>query len=236
MKKCSKCKIIKQDYEFSKSKGKLYSCCKECKKIQRKKYREENPDAVKKYNDSRKDYIKEYYQENRLYKIEYQKKYYQDNKEKIAPKFKDYYEKNSDKIKSYARSYQRENKDKRNKTRNERRKIDLIYNITYITSNLIRGCLNRYEFNKNSRTKEILGCSIEEFKIYLESKFEPWMTWENRGLYNGELNYGWDIDHIIPISMASNQEEAIKLNHFTNLQPLCSKINREIKKNKILIS
>jgi hypothetical protein len=78
------------------------------------------------------------------------------------------------------------------------------------------------------------GCSYEEFKIYLESKFEQWMTWENRGLYNGELNYGWDIDHIIPVSMANIEEELIKLNHYTNLQPLCSKVNRDIKKDKII--
>ena len=44
--------------------------------------------------------------------------------------------------------------------------------------------------------------------------------WENYGLYNGELNYGWDIDHIIPISTAKTEEEIIKLNHYTNLQPL----------------
>lgn len=35
------------------------------------------------------------------------------------------------------------------------------------------------------------------------------MTWENRGLYNGELNYGWDIDHIVPISSASIEEEIL---------------------------
>lgn len=39
------------------------------------------------------------------------------------------------------------------------------------------------------------------------------MTWENRGLYNGELNYGWDIDHIIPLSSVNSEEEIIKLNH-----------------------
>ena len=63
--------------------------------------------------------------------------------------------------------------------------------------------------------------------------FEPWMNWENKGLYNGKLNYGWDIDHKIPVSSATTEEELVKLNHYTNLQPLCSKINRDIKKNKI---
>ena len=58
------------------------------------------------------------------------------------------------------------------------------------------------------------------------------MNWENKGLYNGDLNYGWDIDHIIPISSAFTEVEILKLNHYTNLQPLCSKINRDIKKNK----
>lgn len=78
-----------------------------------------------------------------------------------------------------------------------------------------------------------MGCSFEEFKSYLESKFEDWMTFENYGLYNGELNYGWDIDHIIPISIAKTEDEVLKLNHYTNLQPLCSKINRDIKKDNI---
>jgi hypothetical protein len=25
------------------------------------------------------------------------------------------------------------------------------------------------------------------------------MNWGNYGKYNGEINYGWDIDHIIPL-------------------------------------
>lgn len=58
------------------------------------------------------------------------------------------------------------------------------------------------------------------------------MTWENRGLYNGELNYGWDIDHIIPLSSGKTEEEILRLSNFINLQPLCSKINRDIKKGK----
>ena len=59
------------------------------------------------------------------------------------------------------------------------------------------------------------------------------MSWENKGLYNGELNYGWDIDHIIPLDTAKTEEDVIRLNHYSNLQPLCSKINRDIKKNNL---
>jgi len=52
---------------------------------------------------------------------------------------------------------------------------------------------------------------------------------ENRGLYNGEFNYVWDIDHIIPLSSAETEDDVIRLNHYSNLQPLCSKVNRDIK-------
>jgi hypothetical protein len=57
------------------------------------------------------------------------------------------------------------------------------------------------------------------------------MNWNNRGLYNGTENYGWDLDHIIPLSSAKTEGEVIKLNHYTNIQPLCSYVNRDIKKN-----
>ena len=63
---------------------------------------------------------------------------------------------------------------------------------------------------------------------------DPFFLLKNRGLYNGELNYGWDIDHIIPISSAITEEDIIRLNHYTNLQPLCAYINRVIKKDLIV--
>lgn len=59
------------------------------------------------------------------------------------------------------------------------------------------------------------------------------MSWDNYGLYNGEEGYGWDIDHIIPLSTAISEEDVKRLNYYTNLQPLCSYINRVIKRDKL---
>ena len=80
---------------------------------------------------------------------------------------------------------------------------------------------------------KLLGCSIDEFKKYSESLFKEGMNWENYGKYNGSDNYGWDIDHVIPISSALNEDDFLRLNHYTNLQPLCSRINRNLKRNLI---
>jgi hypothetical protein len=60
------------------------------------------------------------------------------------------------------------------------------------------------------------------------------MSWDNHGLYNGELNYGWDIDHIVPTSSALTESDIVRLNYYTNLKPLCSKINRDIKKDNLI--
>ena len=60
------------------------------------------------------------------------------------------------------------------------------------------------------------------------------MNWSNHGKYkNGTFNFGWDLDHIIPICSAITEEDVIRLNHYTNFQPLCSHINRDIKREKL---
>ena len=116
----------------------------------------------------------------------------------------------------------------------------MLYEITACqTCNKIMIKNNPINFNhngakKNSKTAQILGCSFEEFRQHIESKFELWMNWNNRGKYNGNPNYGWDLDHIIPTSTAITEKDVIKLNHYTNYQPLCSFINRDVKKNNII--
>lgn len=60
------------------------------------------------------------------------------------------------------------------------------------------------------------------------------MNWDNYGLYNGEPKYGWDIDYKIPTSSAITEEDVIKLNHYSNLQPLCSYVNRVVKRDNVV--
>jgi len=66
-----------------------------------------------------------------------------------------------------------------------------------------------------------LGCSIAEFKSYIESKFEPGMTWDNW------TTHGWHLDHILPLCSfdLTDPEEAKKACHYTNMRPLWAKEN-----------
>jgi hypothetical protein len=82
---------------------------------------------------------------------------------------------------------------------------------------------------KSGSAVEDLGCSIEELKIYLESKFSPDMTWSSYG------HKGWHIDHIVPLSSfdLNNPEELRVACHYKNLQPLWAKDNL-VKSNKII--
>jgi len=213
-------------------------------------YREKNKDSIKEYNkeykkknkDSKKKSDKKYYEKNKKKLIEksknqnkkeIRKKWKDENKEKIKQYNKEYKLKNRDSIKESGKEYRKNNKEVINEKRRIRMKSDNLYRLSTNIRNSIKSSINRMGYTKNSKTFALLGCSFEEFKIHLESKFESWMCWENYGKYNGELNYGWDIDHIIPISSATTVICMNILNHYTNLQPLCSYINRNIKKDTI---
>jgi len=190
---------------------------------------------------------KEYYQKNKeKLKLkakangvnENSLKYYHANKETLAEKKKIYYKKNKAMFKEYGKKYREENKElikeKKIKRQFNRRKEDFIYKLRCNVSTLIRISFKNKSFKKKNKSQEILGCSYEEFKLHLESMFEPWMNWGNHGNPKDgvlEPNKTWDIDHIIPLSSAKTEDDIIKLNHYTNLRPLCSYNNRFIKKN-----
>ncbi len=189
----------------------------------------------KRYLDNKEKILtsrKEYYLDNRDTLIENSKDYYNNNKEKVLTYKKEYRKLNISKIKKYRLSH----KVYLNKYYSDRYRNDNLYRLGCSVRSLIRISFDRTGYCKKTKTENILGCTIEEFKLYLESKFEPWMNWNNYGNWNGEpneLNVAWDIDHIIPVSTAKNEEDIIKLNHYSNLCPLCSYTNRHIKRNKI---
>jgi hypothetical protein len=88
-------------------------------------------------------------------------------------------------------------------------------------------------YTKNTKTEVILCASFSEMRDKIEVQFSNWMNWGNYGKYNGNINYGFDLDHIIPISYAKTEDEIYLLNHWSNFQPLCSKVNRDTKKAKV---
>ena len=230
------CKICNLEKEFNcfnikkNNKDGLNTKCKLCEKEYNKNYYKSNTEYFKKHN-------KKWNDDNRLIKNEKAKSYYIENKELCSEKSKIYRDNNRDKLNSNKRNWENnrpvsEKRIYRNYYNKLKKDTDPLYKLKCNTRSYLSMVLRKFGFEKNNKSIEIIGISFEEFKLYLESKFEDWMNWDNRGLYNGELNYGWDIDHIIPISSAKTEDDIIKLNHYSNLQPLCSKINRDIKKDK----
>lgn len=195
---------------------------KEKRKLYLIEYNKNNKDIIKDKRDENKEKNKEYKEKNKDKIKETKAKYRKENKVKLSEDFKKYYEKNKETLIKKKVDYI-----------NNKLKTDSFFKFKFYIRASILKSFTENGYTKKSKTHEILGCSFEEFKAYLESKFEPWMTWENKGLYNGNLNYGWDIDHIVPLSSATTEDDVIRLNHYTNLQPLCSYYNRYIKRDNI---
>ena len=90
-------------------------------------------------------------------------------------------------------------------------------------SSCLRSRLNRALKNNSKRGSAVrdLGCTIEELKKHLESKFKPGMSWDNW------TRNGWHIDHVKPLSKfdLNDREQLKKACHYSNLQPLWAKDN-----------
>ena len=92
-----------------------------------------------------------------------------------------------------------------------RLKTDSLFKLLYTLRKRTRQVFKNKKFIKPS-TRLLIGEDLSFVKNYLENQFTEGMSWENHGK--------WHIDHIIPLSSASNESELIKLCHYTNLQPL----------------
>lgn len=146
------------------------------------------------------------YKRHKIEKLIYSKGYYEKNKDKIMErqaKYKKVYRKeNKEKVRGFERVY-------RNKRYNENINVRLIRNCYSRINRVLKGIA------KSSRTLDLIGCSIEELWVHLETQFQPGMTRKNHGPE-------WHIDHIIPCIRFdfTYPEQQKKCFHYSNLQPL----------------
>jgi hypothetical protein len=128
--------------------------------------------------------------------------------------------------------YQKNNTELVKKGRNSRHQKNyennLLYKLKINVRNRVKHFIRSVNFNiKTNNTYNLVGCTPEKLKIYLEKQFTEGMSWDNHN------HDGWHIDHILPLSSAKTEKEVYTLCHYTNLQPLWGYENYK-KGNKIL--
>jgi hypothetical protein len=224
---CTKCKEEKLLCEFGKhpqTRDKLQCRCKKCRSEEKKEHYRKNKSKINKKS-------KNYYKHNREALLEYQKEYREKNKKILSEKAKERYLKSPEKFYLRNKEYNEKNKkkvnDKKNKYNKEKKKKCPLYRLKI----LMRDRLNKYyktkSLNKNNKTFDIIGCTPEFLKIYIENKFTEGMSWD---LMGSKIH----IDHIVPLSSAKTEDELYFLCHYTNLQPLWA-IDNLKKGSKIFI-
>lgn len=238
--KKNKDKIAKERKEYAKkNKRKILKY--------QKHYREKNKDKIKeydsKYRNKNKEKLNKYHREwcnNNLERVkQYEKKLTKSRKKdrkkkkniryntRYKEQYKLYYVKNGEKIRERKRLWRIRNKERENKNQKvyhkKRMKSDVGYRIKYYLHKRFREAINKNQ--KKGIVINLLGCSIIEFKEYLQSMFTYGMNWNNYGVN------GWHIDHIIPCAVfdLSKKEAQEFCFHCSNLQPMWGDEN--MKKN-----
>jgi len=220
---CSVCNLEKSFDDFHNRKdsedGKRNDC-KKCTRERINKYRVENKEKVNKWNQET------YYRNHDSHKST-KKKYREKTKDQQKIRTKNWRDNNKEKIKKY----EVENKLHLNKMaliRLKKRKLnDKLFSLICSVRARFNGFLKKNNISKKNKTFDIVGCTPEFLREYIEQKFTEGMSWDNYG------RNGWHVDHIIPLSSAKNESEIYELCHYTNLQPLWESENIK-KSNKIL--
>lgn len=202
--KCKKQRLVKFFSKRSASLDGLQKICKDCANSNNHKYYKNN-----------KSYYIDRYVSNRDILLKRNKKWNQNNQDKVKEHKRKFLKNNPD----YYSKYRELNREKLNTKRRIRDSFRLKSDIIFKLKKNYRNRLYDYYRGKNrsKRSEEIIGLSWQEFKIYLETKFQTGMNWDNYGQ--------WHIDHVIPLCSANNSKELEKLFHYTNCQPLWAKDN-----------
>jgi len=168
---------------------------------------------TRKYNLKYPEWKKNYRIKNKKKIAEYNKNYQLKNRERLSKLVKEWRLKNKTFVKKYDNEY-----------RKKRSLSDIQFKLTCRLRSRLGNALKR-NYKIGSAIKD-LGCSINEFKFYLEGQFISGMSWKNYGK--------WHIDHKIPLAYfdLTNREQLLKAVHYTNLQPLWAKENMS-KRNRV---
>ena len=142
--------------------------------------------------------------------------WYKNNKEKSHAWSKAYAKKNPKKCQAYVSRWKKENPEKHLQWRRgnmvKRLANDPIFAFRQRLRKRMWGALNRKNQRKTVSVADCLQCSPDHFLNHITGLLLPGMTIENRGL--------WELDHIIPLSIADNEEQMIELGCYVNIQPL----------------
>jgi len=123
------------------------------------------------------------------------------------------------------RQYEKCDKDRKRhlarKSKRKKYKNDANFRMRHILRSRLRNALLNQNVTKHAPTLELIGCTIEKLKDYIEAQFEPWMTWDNWA------HDTWHIDHIKPCASfdLSDPEQQRACFHYSNLRPLDAKEN-----------
>lgn len=141
---------------------------------------------------------------------------YHKNKPTWAARAQEYRSRNraqiSEKNAEYVRKNRQATTDRQSRWAKEKRKVDPVFALKMRLRSMLSDVFRNGGFTKKARALEIFGCDWAALHRHMEMQFTKGMTWGNRG--------AWEIDHIIPLSIAKTEADIISLNHFTNLRPL----------------
>ena len=161
---------------------------------------------------SRKEHIKEKKKEYYSKNTEQRKEYLLKNREHILAQKKGHYLKNTEQRKEY--NSRPETQEHRRNRVNNRYNTDINYRLLTLCRARVYKALKG--FDKSASTMELIGCTPDELRSHIESKFEPWMNWENQG------KGGWDIEHIKACANFNlvDPEQQCACFNWSNLQPM----------------
>ncbi len=148
------------------------------------------------------------------------KLYKEKNKEKISKRMKIYTAENKERIREYKKRHRYNNivlKEKKKAYHRNRRKTDIEYAMLCNMRKRLWDALKGH--SKSASTMQLIGCTVGELMLYLETQFTDGMSWDNYGR--------WHVDHIKPCAVfdltdPAQQKECF---HYSNLQPLWAKEN-----------